>query len=175
MERVYSDLAVKLRRKSISLSDVVDRLRKMDPTPEAFKASFMSLATRTNYLARYILLEISDKLIRDSGEAEKTTNRGSVHLEHIIPKTPNREWKEFLVREHVDSREVVNLLGNMTILLDEYNRSISNHFFDVKKQMYQKSSLPINQDLKTLEKFGWDEIEIRQRRYSDLAGEIWHL
>ena len=63
----------------------------------------------------------------------------------------------------------------MTILLKEYNRKIANKFFDKKKDMYEKSKLPLNESLITFNKFDEEEIEKRQEEMGKIANEIWSI
>lgn len=175
LERLYSNLAIKLRKNEIEERDIKREIEKLSPSEETFLDSFRALEVKNGKLAKYILLKINNHLLIKRGEKEVTTNIDKTNLEHIIPKKPDKEWKEFFKKNQIDFETLVHRLGNMTILLKEFNRKIANKFFDKKKAMYQKSKLPLNESLVTFNKFGEEEIERRQEEMGRIANEIWSI
>jgi len=121
------------------------------------------------------LISLNNYLLMKKGEKEKVTRIGVVNLEHIIPKRPDKEWEKFLKDNNIELEKWVHKLGNMTILHKEYNRRIANKFFTKKKEMYAKSTLPINQELKEYEQFGPNEIIERQKKMAEIAKEVWKI
>ena len=79
---------------------------------------------------------------KEGGNEELKINTDNVNLEHIIPKNPNPDWNRFLKSKNVKLEAFLYMIGNQTILYKEYNRKISNLFFDKKLIIYKKSSLP---------------------------------
>jgi len=175
MERVYSEISIKLRKREFGIEETIKRLRELNPDDMAFVKQFSEKEIKNTKLAKYILCKINDHLLRERGEKEKITNINRVNLEHIIPKRPDEEWKKFLKEKGVELEKWVHRLGNMTILYKEYNRKIANKFFTEKKEMYMKSTLPINDDLKKYEQFGPNEIVKRQEKFAEIAKEIWKI
>jgi len=175
LERLYSNLAIKLRKNEIEERDIKEEIKKLSPSKEIFLDSFRTLEIKNGKLAKYILLKINNYLLIKRGEKEVTTNIYRTNLEHIIPKKPDKEWKEFFKKNQIDFETLVHRLGNMTILLKEYNRKIANKFFDKKKDMYEKSKLPLNESLITFNKFDEEEIEKRQEEMGKIANEIWSI
>jgi uncharacterized protein with ParB-like and HNH nuclease domain len=175
IERVYSEIAIKLRKKEFGVEETIKRLRELNPDDMTFIKDFSEKCVKNTKLAKYILFKINDYLLKEKGEKEKVTDINRVNLEHIIPKKPDDEWKKFLKEKSIELEKWVHRLGNMTILCKEYNRKIANKFFTKKKEMYMKSTLPINDDLKEYEEFGQNEIIKRQEKMAKIAKEIWKL
>lgn len=175
MERLYSDLAVEIRKKGIEVEELKNRLRKLSPDDKTFTKAFSEKEFRNSRLAKYILVCLNNYMLKTRGEKEKITNVSRVNLEHIIPLRPDKEWEKFLKERNVRTDEWKYKLGNMTILLKEYNRKVANRFFIAKRKMYQKSTLPTNDELKVYEEFGPKQIEERQQRMAEVAKEIWKI
>ena len=99
-----------------------------------------------------------------------------MNLEHIVPKRPDREWLDYFQEKEIeDWTELIHKIGNLTILLEEYNKRIANKFFTKKKEMYERSVLPLNEKLKTYKEFGPPEISERAEEMSQIAKTIWNI
>jgi len=175
MEKLYSEAAVKLRNNEWGFEEIIKKLKEYNPDDKIFCERFLEKDIKNTKLAKYILVKLNNYLLMKRGGKEITTNINRVNLEHIIPKRPDKEWEKFLKENNIELEKWVHKLGNMTILLKEYNRKISNKFFTRKKEMYLKSALPINQELKVYEKFGPNEIIERQKKMAEIAKEIWKV
>lgn len=175
MERLYSELAVKIRKNELGVEEVINKLRELNPDDTTFVQRFLEKDIKNTKLAKYILVNLNNYLLIKQGEKEKTTNINEVNLEHIIPRKPDKEWEKFFKENHIEPEKWTQKLGNMTILLKEYNRKIANKFFTKKKEMYTKSTLPINQKLKDYEQFGPKEIVERQQMMAEIAKNIWKI
>lgn len=127
----------------------------------------------------HILTRLSETYL--TSKTEKIIVDGSLTVEHILPQ----EWVEFwplgdgslglnyqqlLVIPSEDLRAgptrqrnaMLQTIGNLTLLTQPLNSSISKKGWDIKKQaILQASLLPINQQLHTYDK--WDESSIDQR------------
>jgi len=175
MERTYGELARKLRRGEIDETKVIERLYEMTPADTEFIENFKNLEPNRK-MAKYILIRLNDYLLQRSGQGDLQARSEEVNLEHIIPQRPNEEWQNFFREKGIeDWRALIPKIGNLTILLEEYNREISNYFFTQKKKMYAQSHLPLTQKLATYEEFGRDQINERAERMAELANEIWNL
>jgi len=173
-EGVYSRLSIRLRTGSMSLHEVLAKLRALSPASESFVTSFAAMEVRASALAKYILLRINNHLLEQRGERELKTDT-NVTLEHVIPKRPDKNWTAFLAQRNAEPRDLVPRLGNMTILDKGYNRKLSNRFYDVKRDMYAKSALPLNRALALYDEFGPAELDTRQRQMAQTADEIWRV
>ena len=112
---------------------------------------------------------------KEEGNEELTINTDNVNLEHIIPKNPNADWNRFLKSKKIKLENFLYMIGNQTILYKEYNREVSNLFFDEKLKIYKKSVLPINRKLINLSEFGDDQILERQIEFGQSANKIWQV
>ena len=118
---------------------------------------------------------------------------GSVNIEHILPQSPTME-----VRANFDKPdeydEYVVKLGNLTLLENTINASISNEAFERKKAGYRHSqylltsslverpqvgkNTRLNRAVESLMQFDkWDSqaIEKRQEMLTMLARRVWCL
>ena len=85
-------------------------------------------------------------------------------IEHILPQDPNEDWKEAL-RQDIEriKREYLHTLGNLTLVTQDWNSSLSNKSFTIKKQRLAVHALRINSDFFTQNIAEWDEQAIRAR------------
>ncbi|MFC1685594.1 DUF262 domain-containing protein [Nanoarchaeota archaeon] len=174
LERIYSKLSNELRNGKINPNKLKREIDKISPREKEFIACFESLEIKNAKIAKYILYKIEDFLskIEDSSK-EHTPKKEVINLEHIIPKRPNKEWKEFLEKNKLNHSELLFKIGNLTLLLDEYNKNASNSYFTIKKNMYLKSRLCLNKELKNFEQFSEKELMLRQSKIGKLAEKIW--
>jgi len=175
LERLYSKLAIELRKGVITADKVIQELAKISPAKDTFIDSFKNLEVKNSKLAKYVLFKTNNYLLSKAGKKEITTNVDRVNLEHIIPKNPDKVWKKFFETNHIDYEQLVHKIGNMTILLKEYNRKLKNKFFDKKNEMYKKSELPLNEKIKNYTEFSIKEVEERQSEMANLAEILWKI
>lgn len=100
-------------------------------------------------------------------------NLEELTVEHIMPQTLTKEWKNKLGEKWQDiHKKYLHTLGNLS--LTAKNQELSNHSFEDKQQIdFQISKLKLNFKLEGLEK--WDDEKILERA-KDLiknAGNIW--
>jgi len=147
------------------IEQAVERLREFAPNDEDFTRSFQSAAISRQATARYLLKEI-EHWKRDTGEV-KVAGPTRVHVEHIYPRTPEaaHRWE--------NHGQMVNRIGNLTLLAKRLNESLRNAPFDKKKPVYEKSDLLLTEELAALEAWGPDDVEARQHKLAELAPQIW--
>jgi uncharacterized protein with ParB-like and HNH nuclease domain len=175
MERLYSELAIEIRKKEIEIEDIKSKLMRLSPDDTAFIQSFSKKDVRISRLAKYILVNLNDHLLKAQGKKELAASILRINLEHIIPLKPDKDWQNYLKAHNIRLEEWKHRLGNMTILAKEYNRKSANKFFANKKKIYLKSTLPINDELKSYEEFGPKQIEERQQKMAEIALDIWKI
>lgn len=144
------------------------------PDPE-FRASFRSaLVARAGY-QRHLLEELeyflSSKSPHTSGSPEKIVGgSGVLWIEHVYPQKPEKTWGRWVGHD-----EIINRLGNLTLIHKKLNSSMKNRTFDLKKPDYRESELALNGYFD--KKLTWNESDI-DRRQADLAKyapSIWPL
>jgi len=97
-------------------------------------------------------------------------------IEHIMPQTLSDVWKEELGSDWERTyTDFLNTLGNLTLVTQEWNSSLSNAPFTTKKQKILTHALRLNSDYfnRTIDR--WDEGAIRTRAEFLTARifEIW--
>lgn len=85
----------------------------------------------------------------------------NLNVEHVMPQTETKYWSKY-INENSIYEEVVNRIGNLTLVDSKDNSSMSNRNFDAKKQVLNKSRhIKMNEDI--LNKECWNEDEILER------------
>ena len=96
-------------------------------------------------------------------------------IEHIMPQTLTKEWKDALGDWKRIHKDYLHTIGNVTLF--EYNPELSNKTYEVKKTKPEKgyvfSSVKMNNYFLYVDK--WDEEEILKRKdyLCDIALKIW--
>ena len=104
----------------------------------------------------------------------------ALHVEHVLPVAWETHWSTpadenaVLVRNHL-----LHNIGNLTLLTDKLNPTLSNKAFTVKRSEIMKSLLALNAHFQDA-KFAaptpvWDEAAIRERavKLFKVAVKIW--
>lgn len=74
--------------------------------------------------------------------------KGAPTIEHIMPRSLNKDWERHIRRKWDDADEVpfyLNLLGNLTLVTQSWNSTMSNNAWHEKRGMLRKHGLPLNQ------------------------------
>lgn len=96
-------------------------------------------------------------------------------LEHIMPQTLTKVWKDALGENFEDIHEnFLNNIGNLT--LTGYNSEYSNRSFEEKKTIkggFNESPLKLNKGLKEVDIWNKESIQKRAKELSEKAVKIW--
>ena len=110
------------------------------------------------------------------GELCVEENSESINLEHIMPKTLSEDWEDYIKKQKLNYKELVNRVGNLTLLTGPKNKEASNKLFSVKcKKIYSKSKLPITKELYKYKKWNEKTINERQKELAQIANEVWKI
>ena len=164
------------------------------PSDQAFQKAWQSkhaYQTLQNPKIVHILRRLNDTYI--NVKSEEITINSPLTVEHILPQTwtthwplpdgsKGLTWAERTKAEPGDLRAIatdrrnalLQTLGNLTILTQALNSSVSNSTWSVKKPaLLSASLLPINQRLHGVDT--WDEsaIEERSKELFERAIKIW--
>lgn len=198
--RVFLTLTRTLRRDGVSAESIRKHLTDLSgestgwPSDDEFRRAWM---TRPVYQALlqprvvYVLRRLSDAFL--GSKTEKISIEGELSIEHLLPQRWVAEWPladgtKGMTDEELENadelepgakrtrarNEVLHTFGNLTILTQQLNTSVSNSAWKVKKPaLLQASLLPINQQLYSFDK--WDEstIEIRAQALFNAALRLW--
>ncbi len=102
-------------------------------------------------------------------------NNDEISIEHILPKNPNRTWKETLSDEYEEMILLVNTAPNLT--LSAFNSDLSNSSFLTKRDLpekgYRYSPLRMDKLLSSFDEWNLTNYKIRQKWILDRFFEIW--
>jgi uncharacterized protein DUF262/uncharacterized protein DUF1524 len=164
MESTVYEAAASLR-KTGDFNVAVAALSALAPDAEDFVTRFQRANVSRIATARYLLVEIEYAKRRTQEVAIEGTDR--VHVEHIYPQTPSGpRWP--------NHPQVINRLGNLTLLGKRINISIQNADFPTKKKDgYADSDVLITKELLALDTWDTSAIDERQRELSKWVFDIW--
>lgn len=110
------------------------------------------------------------------GKSERIEILDDLTVEHIMPQRWIENWP--IGDNSVEAREareaLLHTFGNLTLVTDKLNPSLSNAGWNEKRQVLQQhSALALNREL--LKSESWNEAAIRQRdrQIADKALQIW--
>ncbi|MCK5050617.1 MAG: DUF262 domain-containing protein [Candidatus Cloacimonetes bacterium] len=173
LESKFSKLSKDIRSGKVKTGRAIrDVFIKIHVDNETFISIFKNKDIKTAKVARYILQKIEH-----SYEPLQEKFSDKITLEHILPKTPNDEWKEYIRKEKIDKDDVVDKIGNMTLLLAPVNKKAQNSFYPKKRDLFYKkmSSLRINKDLANIKSWNESDILKRQSEFAKRAVDIWKI
>ncbi len=181
LDRIYNEICDGLKQKNFEeyldyIEGKLSRYVKENVDDEIFKRNFTSRNFKPGeQRTKYILWKLSDP----TGETILDINE--IETEHIMPQTLSEKWVNYLENQTGKDKnqiialhqEMLNHIGNLTIIKETWNRSMSNRIFTKKKIDYKKSEFTITEELKDKEKWIFDDIEIRSKDFSEKAVKIW--
>lgn len=128
----------------------------------------------------YILSRVSRQM--SNSWSETIADYSNLSIEHIMPQRWHENWP--LVSDNADTDELKTLsdsrdghihkIGNLTVLAQPLNSSISNSAWEIKRKAIAETSLlEINRKLIACEE--WDESRIKQRsaEIGRAVAQIW--
>jgi hypothetical protein len=150
------------------------------PSDQEFQSSLQNAIIKSNRRAQYILRKI-DEWQNGDASSYVLMDPTKLHLEHIAPQRPGQEsdWKSKMKGE-LNYREVIYRIGNMMLLRDKINASVSNHSFDKKLAKYKaqnsKTRMPLptlSRELLEFSNWSQDSVLQRSKRIAEIASEVW--
>jgi uncharacterized protein with ParB-like and HNH nuclease domain len=198
--RVFLQLTRAMQGTSPHVDFVIEHLAKLVsdstvwPDDDMFRDSFLNknlYRSLNQPKVVHILRRLSDSYL--DARSERVTIDGPLSVEHILPRSWQSEWPlESGVRgltndelwqtqsgdEVADAtrrrNESLQTVGNLTILTQALNASVSNRSWEVKKpELLKTSLLPINQQLHDVAVWNEEAITSRGRDLFERAVEIW--
>lgn len=164
MEATVYEIAAQLRRDK-NFEAAVATLAALAPNIDDFIAGFARASISRTATARYLLREI-EHAKRVTGEVSVEAP-DKVHVEHIYPQTPtDGRWP--------NHTQMINRIGNLTLLSKRLNISVKNSDFATKKQKaYQSSDILMTKELTELNKWDAEAVATRQEELSQWVSGIW--
>lgn len=186
LERKYSDIAINIRDGKIKdIKSIINEIEKIEkyPNDKLFAEIFIGkiLKRGKNKLARYILekIEINKQSKMPITKRPEPLKFEDFTLEHILPQSPDDEWKTYFKTKGISDEDVEKLIyrvGNLTLLDNPKNSFVKNEFITKKCQKaYNSSLLKINESLHNLKEWNEKDIEKRGAYFLKEAREVWNI
>lgn len=198
--RVFLTLTRTLRRDGTAVKTVRRYLSDLKgdstewPSDEAFYGAWETrplYGQLSNQRLVYILTKL-DHLYRGI-KTEELEIKGPLSVEHIMPQAWFAEWPLPSGERGMDDEElwdadpddlratatrarnvIVPTIGNLTIMTQSLNSSVSNSSWEVKKpELLKYSLLPINQELHAVARWNEETIISRGRNLFEKALKLW--
>lgn len=164
------------------------------PSDELFFAAWQSrhaYQTLNNPKIVHILRSLSDSML--GSKSERISIDCSLTVEHIMPQNWIENWplsdgtkgltlQELWNAEAGDVRSeatkrrnsLIQTFGNLTILTQQLNSSVSNSYWNMKKpELLRSSLLPINQQLHSFDMWDEEAIDRRSCELFEHALKLW--
>lgn len=165
LERVYSKYAPAARSKNFELDKILEDLTDQNVDDQEVRDNLEKYDIDKKF-AKFVLLRLEDEETPGAEKAIKTIKK--VEIEHILPQNP-----EYLKDWGIDSpahKELLQKIGNLTIIGPELNKKALNKKFTEKKKEYKKSAINITRIIgEQFTKWGKEQIN---KRTSDIADFI---
>jgi hypothetical protein len=121
-----------------------------------------------------MILETINRYLSE-GSGGYSTLDGAATIEHIMPQSPDNEWRKDLGATIDQDYEYLHTLGNLTLVTQTWNSSMSNLPFERKRELLANHALLLNRSYFSSGLDRWDGEAIRKRAafLADLIVKIW--
>lgn len=164
-EILFAKLAKKISDSRMTFNEIAQELKNDMLSDDEFENHFMVCSIKSAPVAKFILRKINDF---QQNEIVVHPSNMKIHLEHIMPKKLGN-WK---VHEDIHQK-YLHRIGNLTLLADEYNKSIKNKEFVEKKKVYEKSKIEMTKKLVSYNEWTSTRIDERQKELYKIAKQVW--
>lgn len=148
------------------------------PTDHDFAEKFVvyELYNAKPNTRKYFFERLENYNNRERIAVEEQIDNGELTIEHIMPQTLTKEWKESLGDKwELTHSKYIDTIGNLT--LTAYNSDYSNLTFIRKKTLAEKgfdySKLSLNAYIKTCDVWNEMQITTRAAKLYSWAEQIW--
>lgn len=121
-----------------------------------------------------------ERHLRDTGYSETLEITQTLQIEHIMPQEWGRHWplpgSEPEEVEEIERNRIIDTVGNLTVLTDKLNPSISNSAWNDKREAIDEHTVLLVNDRLIRNWFDeWTEDTIKERSVwlADQAAEVW--
>lgn len=182
LETIYQEAAAKVMDQLTpddNFEDAQSLILDNLPSDMEFQSALENSIIKSNRRGQYLLRKIDEWQNGDGSYVLMDPMK--LHLEHIAPQKPSSEsnWKAKM-KGDLNYRESIYRIGNMMLLRDKINRSVSNLPFDKKLSKYislsKKSKLPLptlSQDVLSSKDWTQSHVVERSTKIAKIAVEVW--
>lgn len=100
--------------------------------------------------------------------------RGVFHA-YLMRRKCKNDTIEHVLPQSKGNKDVVNLIGNLTLVQMNMNQKLSNKNFEEKKQLYKESTYRINRYFDNKTTWGEKEIMERTEHMAHEITQIWKV
>lgn len=136
---------------------IAPTMYKMANDEEVYEYMMKTNAYKNKTLLRHILTTINNN--NTQGEQQNIENDT---IEHILPQSEGND-------------NIINLIGNLTLVQMNMNQKLSNKKFEDKKQLYKESTYRINRYFDNITTWGEKEIIDRTEKIAQEVTQIWKV
>ena len=177
--------------RSGNVSMALEEIRAKMISDDQFHTAFVDARVKTAGIARHLLRRL-DPLSNKSGAVVAEVDREHIFPLSVVrklaadkPLTKNvRTWIQdmgFPVPSNPTEKqdlgrqleECQDLLGNQALLHEHPNRKAKDQPFATKKEGYKSQASDLTKELADIADWNPEQICARQKRFADLASEIW--
>ncbi|MEM0992460.1 MAG: DUF262 domain-containing HNH endonuclease family protein [Bacteroidota bacterium] len=174
LEKVYNKAAIAISKKEVAHArDLAHALKSVYVDDEVFANTFSTKTLNTRNqkkLIRYILVKLEVQMTSKDFDFEET----AATIEHILPESIEKSeyWQSYFSED--EHANLVNRLGNLSLLEPRLNRTAANQDFEQKKEIYQESQYEMTKQVEMSE---WNPqlLKRRQARLAKVAKSIWKI
>lgn len=150
------------------------------PSDQEFKSALQNAIVKSSRRGQYILRKI-DEWQNGDASSYVLMDPTKLHLEHIAPQrpAPESDWKSTM-KGDLNYREVIYRIGNLMLLRDRVNKSVSNLSFGKKLTKYETQNRRTKMPLPTLSQDvlkykSWDQKAVlaRSEEIAEIATHVW--
>ncbi len=178
LNKVFASLYARVSKDiNLDYKNFIDRLKfnlstQNYPKDEKFKEDLINVSLYGGNRTEKGKLILES--IEESFNHKEQVQFDKLSIEHIMPQKLDDWWKKHLGDEWEKIQGLlIHSLGNLTLIASEYNQELSNHDFQTKKSILQKSHVELNRYF--LNKTSWkrEDIEKRTDILADICVKIW--
>ena len=172
LKNLDEDNIVKSIKESLKSETKQSRMPLMSEVEEDFMIK--PIYSNNSAATKYILYKI--EFFINSKNYTTTVGYDNLTIEHILPETEYSNlpdcWQEKFDLESYERR--LHTLGNLTLITQQMNSSIGNICFDDKKEVYEKDTFNLTQNIsKKYEDWNEDSIKKRGVYLLEYIKKIW--
>lgn len=167
-------------RKEINLDEFDSSLKKAIATknypPDShLKQAVLSNEIYTTKREKLVLVLSTVNRYLSKGTDGYTSLDGDATIEHIMPRVLTDEWRLDLGNSIDQDYEYLHTLGNLTLVTQNWNSSLSNARFAKKRQALANHALELNRGYFSNAPDKWDKTAIiaRGQVLSEIIIKIW--
>ena len=186
---IFIELLEELERNDDPVGDtVVEFLQSRDgesdywPTDDDLRISMIEQKywARVNQRRLKMVFSAIERELRDTGYSETLEFTQDLEIEHILPQEWSHNWELPSQKpqevERIERDDAKDRIGNLTILTDKLNPSVSNAGWDDKREAIDEHTvLRVNHYLVTNWSDEWNEETIAERGewLAEKASDVW--